>query len=351
MKKLLSKISVRKTWMFCGFLSALVTCTVYYLSDDSKIQALACSGNYYLSNQEIYNLAGITKDSRMGFDPTIFMEKNLLNNPYIQTADVSLQGKTIQIDVQEKTIVGYYQEDNQNWFLFSDGSNLLVEDESSLKKSIYVPYLSRFDEKQRKALAKVIHDNPQYLNREILEKVSEMIHWEESYDSNMIKLVMQDGNSVFTTLDSLVMLSQYQKILPALQGQDSCLLLDAENSTINKVACDYMYMSSAQKDLARRKTPEQSENKEEKKESETENSESQTSTENEEKKKEETTTPEEVPEFDENGKRLRRVEVDDWIPSEYDWFEYSPSTGVYKNKYGTQQYVWNEEHLWFDELQ
>ena len=76
------------------------------------------------------------------------------------------------------------------------------------------------------------------LTRELIEKFAEIVPYKTSYDKNMFKITMQDGNIVYTNLKSIKMLSKYQSVLTKLKGQSVCLVLDSTHSTIEKVNCD-----------------------------------------------------------------------------------------------------------------
>ena len=51
------------------------------------------------------------------------------------------------------------------------------------------------------------------LTRELIEKFAEILPYKTSYDKNMFKITMQDGNIVYTNLKSIKMLSKYQSVL------------------------------------------------------------------------------------------------------------------------------------------
>ena len=73
---------------------------------------------------------------------------------------------------------------------------------------------------------------------DLIEKFEEIVPYKASYDKNMFKFTMQDGNIVYTNLNSIKMLSKYQSVLTKLKGQSVCLVLDSTHSTIEKVNCE-----------------------------------------------------------------------------------------------------------------
>lgn len=243
--------SLKHIKLLCALSLVLFGVLIYFFSDDSRIRALSVSGNYYYTPQQIYSIAGISSGSRILFEPSFLMEQRLESDPLIEQADVRVSGQSVSIDVKEKLIIGYYVRDGQNFVLCSDGQSIPAENVMDMKNLIHVPLLADLSDETMQMICSQFQDYPEYLNREILEKIAEILPWSESYDSNMLKLIMQDGNSVFTSIDSLHMISRYQLLLTELQGEDVCLLLDGSNDIIDKIACDYFAMSAEERESAR----------------------------------------------------------------------------------------------------
>lgn len=348
-----------RTGLLCGLIFALGAGGIYFLSEDSRIQALSSSGNYYFTPQQIYAIAGVSADTRMWLDSTDEMEKKLEDNVYIDSATVELQGRTISIDVDEKTIVGYYEDEGQIYYLFADGSSNMVQDDSETSTMMHVPHLVNLSEQNRQDLAAAVKKYPNQLNKQVIEKIAEVLSWKESYDENMFRLTMQDGNEVFTTIDNLVMLTNYASILGHLGSEDACMLLDNQNSTIDKIACSDFYSSAEEREARRAKSKEaaqkaawekaqeeQARQKKEEEQNNTQNTDTPPSI-GENQDDLQNQTPEQQPEETEE---TERVDVDDWVDSDYSWLYYSPSTGVYMSKYGDIQYAWDDATQGFREL-
>lgn len=103
---------------------------------------------------------------------------------------------------------------------------------------VHFPLLSDFNAKQRKQLCEQFQKHSKILTRDLIEKFAEIVPYKTSYDKNMFKITMQDGNIVYTNLNSIKMLSKYQSVLTKLKGQSVCLVLDSTHSTIEKVNCE-----------------------------------------------------------------------------------------------------------------
>ena len=92
-------------------------------------------------------------------------------------------------------MVGYYVKDNKNYALCQNGSSIEI-DEQYLNMIVHFPLLSNFNAKQRKQLCEQFQKHRKVLTRELIEKFAEIVPYKTSYDKNMFKITMQDGNIV-----------------------------------------------------------------------------------------------------------------------------------------------------------
>lgn len=229
---------------------------VYYFSTDSHVKVLSCKNNYYLSDSEVYDLANVSTKTRLYLVPSILLEKRVEKMPFVQSCKVSKKNRKLTFDVQEKLIVGYYVKDDKNFALLQDGTSIEIE-EQYLNMIVHFPLLSDFNAKQRKQLCEQFQKHSKILTRDLIEKFAEIIPYKTSYDKNMFKITMQDGNIVYTNLKSIKMLSKYQSVLTKLKGQSVCLVLDSTHSTIEKVNCEDL--NSKKKEEEQKKTSEKTE--------------------------------------------------------------------------------------------
>lgn len=229
---------------------------VYYFSTDSHVKVLSCKNNYYLSDNEVYDLANVSTKTRLYFVPSILFEKRVEKMPFVQSCKVSKKNRKLTFDVREKLIVGYYVKGDKNFALLQDGTSIEIE-EQYLNMIVHFPLLSDFNAKQRKQLCEQFQKHSKILTRDLIEKFAEIVPYKASYDKNMFKITMQDGNIVYTNLNSIKMLSKYQSVLTKLKGQSVCLVLDSTHSTIEKVNCEDL--NSKKKEEEQKKTSEKAE--------------------------------------------------------------------------------------------
>lgn len=313
------------TWkkVTCGIIVFACVCLgVYAFSPYTKVTALICTGNYYYTPQQIFQIADLSVNKRTFSVPESEIEQKLAENPLIESADVYKDGQNININVNEKMIIGYYEEDGANYLVASTGERIKVENETELRSLVHFPLMADLPTETIEALTKQVSDHPDKLTREVFEKIAEILPWQESYDKNMLKLVLQDGNTVFTSINSLFMISAYQQVLNNLQGENVCFLFDGVNGVINKVACSYMYLSPEER-AENREIPKHVINPDlYPKEDENEQSTQQ----NGEQSVEQTPT---IADLNNPQPPADLSTISDWQPSAVDGIQYSPSTGMF----------------------
>lgn len=351
------------TWVkaLIGFGTILVLSVgIYLLSPATQIQALSCTGNYYYTPQQVYAIAGVSIDDRTFLHTPSQVASVLKQNPLIESATVELDGQNMSIEITEKTIIGYFEQDGFQYLVSSEGERIRMTDELDASTLVHFPLIAKMEDGSMAdidLIAKEVRRHPDYLTREVLEKIAEIQPWEESYDKEMLKLVLQDGNTVFTSIRSLYMMSAYQQVLTNLQGDNVCFLLDGENGVVDKVACTYMYLTPEQR-AENREIPksvlfknteedeeEDEENKDEKASSETNTTPpAETPSEpasSEQNPAQTTPTPSEIPLEGSNPASTQipadLSQITDWGPSAVETILHSASTGLF---YDTEHQIY-----------
>lgn len=184
---------------------------------------------------------------------------------------------------------------------------------------VHFPLLSDFNAKQRKQLCEQFQKHSKILTRDLIEKFAEIVPYKASYDKNMFKITMQDGNIVYTNLNSIKMLSKYQSVLTKLKGQSVCLVLDSTHSTIEKVNCEDL--NSKKKEEEQKKTSEKAE---------TETS-------------QETENQEQQPDNEETENEA------EWVYDENTGVYYHEAIGMYYNPNTDEYYDENGTYYYWDE--
>lgn len=309
---------------------------------------MACTGNYYYSDAQILDLANVNSSSRSLLTPTFLVQRRLTSDPLIKSATVKKNNDRISINVEEKTVIGYYVKNGKNYMLTNEGETIEL-DQKYLKNIIHFPLMSDFTDQQLENIWKEFGKYPKLLTRDVVEKIAEMVPYASSYDANMIKMTMQDGNTVYTSVSDLMMMSHYQDMLSQLRGQSVCLVLDAQNSTINKLDCAYLNMSLEEREQKRKEEAAKKEAEEaQKKETETAKEKDQQKEEQSDESAQDQETPNEdqdqldssQPEEDSSSEQ---DEADDWILMPDSGMLYSPSLNQYYDESTGLYYYWSDE--------
>lgn len=227
-----------KRMMLVGFLLAG---TGYFLSDLSKVKSLSVSGNTYYRDQDIFHLADLSYETRYVIMPKLLITWNLEKQDLIDTVDVS---KTwlgrIHIDVKEKTILGSRTEaDGKSYVIVAGSPYEKIEVEDQYEESlIQYPLIGDFDEENMQKLADAFRVKKREVSAEIISMISEIQPYSRSYDEHMVKLVMQDGNTLYSSYDAIPLLNDYKQVLRSSNKSHVCMELDESNASIYESPCD-----------------------------------------------------------------------------------------------------------------
>ena len=319
------RLSLKQSLITAAAIVCASTFVIYYYSPDAKVQVLACEGNYLYTDQQIYDMAQVSGSTRIWLEPSFVMSGRIRRNPLVDSVRVVKSGNRLSFDVSEKTVIGYYIKDGKDYMLTEAGDSVEI-DSKYLRNIIHFPLLSDFTQEQLEQIAQQFHDNSKYLTREVIAQIAEIVPYKASYDDNMLRITMQDGNVVYSSMNDLVMMTHYEDMLQQLRGQSVCLLLDKENSAINKVACDYLNMTQEERQAyqdqlkAQREQAEQAQQKTEQKAQEAEKQ----------------------PAEDEK-QTAESVDADDWQATDVFDYEYSPSLDLYRDPHTGQYLRWSDE--------
>ena len=97
-----------------------------------------------------------------------------------------------------------------------------------------IPRIGDFTQEQ----LEMLDDAFEKVNSEVLAMVSEILPHVESYNDQMVRIIMNDGNRVTTSYGGIHLLNSYKKILPQLEGTHVCLFMDEFTGNIIKQNTD-----------------------------------------------------------------------------------------------------------------
>ena len=225
---------IRKNVVFYGGISIILfILLLYFISPISHIGTIFIRGNQILTKQEILEIGNLKQNDFLIFVLTGNIENNLEKNPFILEATVKkVSNRGIEIDIVENRIFAYQFGEYPKIFFF-DGKEMDLT-EKQLHLLMTVPYINGFLEKEFRENMRIAFLE---VDENIFRLISEIHEYSTSYDAHMIRLVMQDGNQIFTSLLSLKSLNYYLEILNNLKVSNSCIYIDELSGSAYSMVC------------------------------------------------------------------------------------------------------------------
>lgn len=210
----------------------------YFSSDISKVKSLEVNGNQFYSKEMVLKKAGLSYNSRYIVLPKFYIEWKLKQDKFIKKATVTkgMDG-AISVSIEEKTIIGYFIESGKNYALVSDGSQIELKSDE-LDRIVNYPLIDGFDKTELKKLAASFNKSKNEIKPAVIAMMSEMQPYQTSYDKHMVKIYMQDGNTIFTSYDSMSLLNDYLGTLKKLNKTNVCLWPDVTTHSMHNESCN-----------------------------------------------------------------------------------------------------------------
>lgn len=228
----------RQRFLFIIFFLIAMIALIYFTSDFSKVKSIDVEGNFYYTKEDILEKANLGYDSRYILIPGFYKEWKLEKDELIEeaTLEKEMDGR-IHIEIKEKLMIGYMVANDQNYIIMSDGS-MHELDSKHLNTIVNLPLIDGFSEEDLPKLAKAFESSSGTINEQVIRMISEIHPYATSYDPNMIKLVMQDGNKIYTSYESLILLNTYKRTLKELKSTHVCMFMDYATNAIATQSCD-----------------------------------------------------------------------------------------------------------------
>ncbi len=181
---------------------------------DIPIRSITIKGNEILTDKEVIELAELEDYPSYFSVFGIIAENRLKKSPYVSDAKVSKGLLTVKITIKEEKVL-YVEKET--------GKKITSSSEIKDDKTLCVPYLVGevpSDKKERfiKAMGK--------LNKNILCQMSEIKYDPNEIDNDRYYVFMNDGNSVYLTVNKFNKLNKYDTILENIGKQNGTLYLD-----------------------------------------------------------------------------------------------------------------------------
>lgn len=213
-KKKKFKIKYKAIFLFIVIvlLLALLVKFIYNM----PIQNIIVKDNYYLSDQEIIDIAEIRNYPSTLANPSYMIEKRLLENDFIESVKVEKKKflSKVVITVDENRPLFYYQ---------STGKTVL-EDGTMVDTDITVPTLiNQVPDTVYEKLLKKMSGVP----ISVLDKMSEIKYVPTDVDAELFLIAMNDGNYVYVTLSKFERIYNYIEYAEGFDNNKGILHLDS----------------------------------------------------------------------------------------------------------------------------
>ena len=218
-KKVKKKIRIRiLPIIIIIFILTLLSGSVYLLSL-IPIKNIYISGNNYLKDQEIIELAKIENYPSFLKTRTKDMKKNIKKSPYVKS--VTIKKKIlgiVEIQIEEYNIL--FRKEENNKIVLEDKEELIDNDKFQVPILLnYIP-----DTKYDSFIKGMNQVTPSIKNQ-----ISEIRYYPNTQDEDRFLLYMNDGNYVYLTLTKFKQINYYEDVLEKLDGKKGILYLDSGN--------------------------------------------------------------------------------------------------------------------------
>ena len=182
----------------------------------TNIKNIFISGNSYLSDQEIIDIAKLENYPNSIKNSSNTIKKRLEKNRYIYSAEVRKENlfKEVYIKIQENYPLFYYQVENKTVLYngkYDDNISAACTIINKIPDTIYDDFV----------------DKMKNININILNRISQIEYKPNSVDEERFLLFMNDGNYVYLTLKKFDNINKYVDMIKSFDNKKGILHLDS----------------------------------------------------------------------------------------------------------------------------
>lgn len=241
-KRRLSKIG--KIFFFCLF---LLISLILYLIFSTKINSIKINGNSYIKDEYILKHLDLNENSSLFNVIFNFNKNDLKKNEMINDIKIEINSqRCIVIDIDENMPIGWQINNDINQLILADGTVIDLNSEYTDKYEILPFFVDISKEK-----IDVIAPKFAQIGNDILYRISEVHNLSFTYDSKMLKLIMDEGNYIYCSLEGIPYIKNYLQIIANDRNENNkCILIMEEYTKALKTDCGELdkYMTSQNKE-------------------------------------------------------------------------------------------------------
>lgn len=205
----------RKRVLLFVFLFSLFSFVIIKIST-SNIKNIYITGNSFLTDQEIIEIARVEDYPSSINNLSLKLENRLEKNQYILSANVTKSKLTskITIDIKENYPLFYYQVENK--IVLFNGDK--VTEKFTVPTVINLIPNTVYD----KFFTKI-----KKVDKNILYRISEIEYAPNDVDEERFFILMNDGNYVYLTLNKFLSINKYIEMVKSFDNKKGVLHLDS----------------------------------------------------------------------------------------------------------------------------
>lgn len=232
-KKLIKKKKIIK--ILSTLIGVLILATFIYYYFDSKysnLNNIKVFGNQNVSDNFVESSINKVKSKYSILDFGIHLSTGIENNPLVESVKFEYsKNDELNVYIKEYEVLAYLNDVNsvllENGRLYSFNEYEAI----SISELIYVKGYTDELAYQRLSLSLL------ELSSSTKLMISEIIQDEKSYDVYYAKLIMYDGITVYSSLNTLKVLEDYASIRAALNPEHKCIAIDEIKSVPYSFSC------------------------------------------------------------------------------------------------------------------
>lgn len=181
-----------------------------------NIKNIYVIGNNYIKDKYIIEKAGLTNYPPFFLTTRSSIKRKLLN--YDEILNVNVKKKLFSVYLYVDENIPLFYNKNSNKIVLKNGKE--IDDKYNVAVlNNYVPDTIYND----------FINNMGNVNQDILDRISEINYVPNDVDSKRFYLIMDDGNSVYLTLDDFLKINNYIEIIKTLDNNKGTIYLDSGN--------------------------------------------------------------------------------------------------------------------------
>ena len=181
---------------------------------DVRINSIIIKGNNILTDQEVIELAKLDDYPPFFKTLTYQVKKNILKSQYVSDVKVSKAILSIKIKIKEKKVL--YIDASTNDKVTING---IINDD----KIVCAPFLTNEIPKDKK---QTFIKSMNKIDADILCQMSQIKYDPNEIDKDRYYVYMNDGNSVYLTVNKFNKINKYNTILENVGKQNGIIYLD-----------------------------------------------------------------------------------------------------------------------------